>query len=235
MAIRLQDKRTQKLILIGILLGALLYVFFLTTLVPFTFKASAAEIKDLSDRYRDMAGEITKARQTLSSLPYLEKEYSLLHAKWQKAQALLPDEEENASLLRAVTLLGDQSGVEFVLFRPMDAQVAQFYTEHPIEVKVEGGYNEIGTFLGELANMERIVTVSNLEIASVNDAKNDKSATASFIAKTYTLGGTGVSPEQAQAQAKGKPEGSAVGKTVERAQQIGAKLKAKTRGEPSNE
>ncbi len=224
MGIQLQDKRTQKIILVSFLLAALVYVYFLTTLVPFTYKASAAEIKDLSAKYKGMASDITKARQTLNSLPFIEKECTLLHDKWQKAQALLPNEEQNAALLRSVALLGDQSGVEFVLFKPLPPQPAQYYTEHPIEVKVEGGFNEIGTFLGELANMERIVTISDLEIESVNNDKSEKPASASFIAKTYTLGGTGEPPPEAGPQ-------SGLGKTVQQAKDLGGKLKAKTRGE----
>ncbi len=203
MGIQLQDTKTQKIILVSILGAALIYVYFLTTLVPFTYKASAAEIKELSDQYKGMSSDITKARQTLNSLPYLEKEYNLLHAKWEKAQALLPNEEESASVLRTVALLGDQSGVEFVLFKPLSPQPAQFYTEHPVQVKVEGSYNEVGAFLSELANMERIVTVSGLEIESVKGAQSDKSASASFVATTYTLGGTGVPPEEVAKSAPG--------------------------------
>lgn len=219
MGIHLQDTKTQKIILVSILGAALIYAYLLTTLVPFTYKASAAEIKDLSAQYKDMSSDITKARQTLNSLPYLEKEYNLLHAKWEKAQALLPDEEESAAILRAVALLGDQSGVEFVLFKPLAPLQAQYYTEHPVQIKVEGGYNEIGTFLSELANMERIVSVTDLEIESVKSEQSEKSASASFVAKTYTLGGSGVAPGQPAAavaadgkaakqtrETKGRPE-----------------------------
>ena len=75
-----------------------------------------------------------------------------------------------------MTLVGDQSGVDFLLFRPLPAQAAQYYTEYPIEVKVEGGYHEVGAFLGELANMERIVTVSDLTIEAPKDADTENPA-----------------------------------------------------------
>jgi type IV pilus assembly protein PilO len=230
--IQLQDKKTQKAVLGGVLLSALLYAYFLTTYVPFTYKASAAEIKNLSGEYREMASDITKARQTLNSLPYLEKEASLLHRKWEEAKALLPDEAESATILRTVALLGDRCGVEFVLFRPMPTQASQYYTEHPIEVKVEGGYNEVGLFLGELAGMERIVTVSDLVIETVKGERSDKPAVASFIATTYTLGGTGVPAEVVAAE---KETENGVAKKVRQAKNLGVKLKAKSRGESGNE
>ncbi len=232
MGIQLHDPKAQRIALGSIAGGAIFYVYFLTTLVPFTYKASAAEIKDLSGRYEVVSRDLTKARQEVNSLPYLEKEYNLVHAKWQSAQGLLPDSEEMASLLRAVAVLGDQSGVLFVLFRPLPPQPAQYHTEHPIEVKVEGGYHEIGTFLGELANMQRIVTVSDLSIVTAKESPDEKPASASFIAKTYTLGGTGVPPEEVKAKGEKKGRG---GKQVEAAKDVGRKLTAKQRGGESDE
>lgn len=229
MAIQLRDPKTQKLILAGIFGVAVLYVYFMTSLVPFTYKAGAAELKGLTERYQSVNRDLTAARQTVNSLPYLEKEYNLLHERWLQAQRLLPAEEETAVMLRAVTLVGDQSGIDFLLFRPLPAQAAQYYTEYPIEVKVEGGYHEVGAFLGELANMERIVTVSDLTIESPKQADSERPAVASFIAKTYTEGGTGVPPEP-QDDEKGS-----VKKTAEQAAKVGRKLKAKTRGESSDE
>lgn len=232
MGIQLHDPKAQRVAL-GALGGlAVLYVYFLTTLAPFTYKASAAEIKDLSTRYESVSRDLTKARQEVNSLPYLEKEYDLVHSKWQSAQSLLPDSEEMASLLRAVAVLGDQSGVVFVLFRPLPAQAAQYHTEHAIEVKVEGGYHEIGTFLGELANMERIVTVSDLSIVTAKESPEDKPAVASFIAKTYTLGGTGVPPEEVKA--KGEKKGRK-GRPVDAVKEVGRKLTSQQRGEASDE
>ncbi len=232
MGIQLRNPKAQRIILGSIVGLGVLYVYFMTAWVPFTYKASAAELKDLSGRYEVVSRDLTKARQQVNSLPYLQKEYELVHSKWQSAQALLPDKEEMASLLRAVTLLGDQSGVIFVLFRPLPPSPAQYYTEHPVEVTVEGGYHEIGAFLGELANMQRIVTVSGLSISTAKESPEDKPASASFIAKTYTLGGTGVPPEEVKP--KDQKKGRA-GRPVEAVKDVGNALKAKTRGGGSDE
>lgn len=196
MSISLREPKTQKIIAISILGLSLLYVYLLTDVVPFTYKAGAAELDQLSADYKKLSSDLTKARQTVNRLPYLEKESRLLHDKWNTAQRLLPDEQEVPSLLRAITLLGDQSGVAFVLFRPLPPMPAQHHTEHPTEIKVEGGYHEIATFLSGLANMERIVTVSNLTMeVPQKSTDSGKPAVASFVAKTFTLGGTGVPTE----------------------------------------
>jgi type IV pilus assembly protein PilO len=201
MSISLRNPKTQKIIAFCILGLGLLYVYLLTDVVPFTYKAGAAELDDLSADYKKLSSDLTKARQTVNRLPYLEKESRLLHERWNTAQRLLPDQQEVASLLRAITLMGDQSGVAFVLFRPLPPLPAQHHTEHPIEIKVEGGYHELATFLSGLANMERILTVTDLTM-EVPKSKTDsgKPAVASFVAKTFTLGGTGVRAEESEAE-----------------------------------
>ncbi len=205
MTISLREPKTQKILLFTVLGLGILYLYFLTDVVGFTYEARASEVDELSARYQKLSSDLTKARQTLQSRAYLEKEFDLLHQKWERAQSLLPSEQEMASLLRAITLLGDRSGVEFILFRPGAAVPAQYHTEHPIEVKVEGGYHEIGTFLSELANMERIVIVSNLTLETPRKEESHKPARASFTATTYTLGGTGVASTGDQVSSKAVP------------------------------
>ncbi len=211
MALNPKDPRTQKGILMAVGVGALLYVHFFTTVLPFTWKAGAAQASALELEYRDASKELNKARQAAHSLPYLEREYQLLHRKWQLSQALLPEDQDTANLLRTVTLLGTRAGVEFTLFRPMPPKPEQYHTANPVEVKVVGGYHQIGAFLADLANMNRVLNVSELQIVANKDKVEDQPAEASFVASTYTLGGSGVPPEvQAKdnnADGKGKPDG----------------------------
>jgi type IV pilus assembly protein PilO len=236
MPISLRSSKTGKIVAVTILSLALLYVYLLTDLAPFTYKAGAAELGELSTQYKKLSSDLTKARQTVNTLPYLEKETRLLHDKWGRAQRLLPEKQEVASLLRAITLLGDQSGISFVLFRPLPPVPAQHHTEHPIEVKIEGGYHEIATFLSGLANMDRILTVSELEMeVSKKRTDSGKPATASFIARTFTLGGTGVPPEEAPAENGGSATKKLKDRVKKKVDDAKQKLTRTSRGEAKDE
>jgi len=46
-----------------------------------------------------------------------------------------------------------------------------------------------------MANLQRIVNVTNLDLETNKDHDSDKPAEASFVAVTYTLGGTGAAPQ----------------------------------------
>ena len=110
----------------------------------------------------------------VGDLARLEAEYERLHDQWLSAQELLPEEKEMPELLRQVTMAGSRAGIEFALFQP-GAQVAkEFHTEYPITVTVRGNYHQVGSFLGRLSNMDRIVNVSSLELGQPKESKSKK-------------------------------------------------------------
>ncbi|MEZ4651151.1 MAG: type 4a pilus biogenesis protein PilO [Candidatus Eisenbacteria bacterium] len=203
MAINARDPRVQKSILGAMLVGAVVYVYFFTDWFAFTYKANASELSELEEEYRELSKDLNKARQAINRLPYLEKEYELLHEKWEQGRQLLPEEEEMVEMLQKITLLGTRAGVEFTLFKPLPPRPMQDYTEIPMEITVAGGYHQVGAFLSEVANMKRIVNVSGLEMKTVEErsAREGQTATATFEAVAYRLGGTGVPDAEGQADA----------------------------------
>jgi type IV pilus assembly protein PilO len=184
----LQDPRTQKFILVGVLSAAVLYLFFFSTFVPFGHRAYTAEKAELETRFEALSSDLNKARQTLAHKEEIEETYRVLNSRWEVASKLLPEEREVAALLRQVTLVGRQSGVEFHLFRPGNPIPGEVYAEAPVQVEVAGGYHQVGTFLSEVANLERIVNVSNLKLQA-NDDEDEPNRTvmASFTATAYML------------------------------------------------
>ena len=127
------------------------------------------------------------------------------------ARRLLPDENQIASLLREITMRGNASGVEFTLFKPRPAVAREFYSEMPVEVKVEGGYHAIARFLAKLATMDRIVQVRDLQIEQAVDAESDgPTARGQFVAVAYVLGVPPAAAPAPEAES-GKKPGSLVG------------------------
>ncbi len=183
----LKDPKNQQMLMVGILMAAVLYFFFFAAFVPFGFRAQLDRTGMLTAQYAKLTLDLAKARQMVNDLPKLKKEYEELHASWLLAKQLLPEEKEVASLLSKVTIAGQQSGVKFALFRPNPPVDQGYYTEHPVEVSVTGGYHEVATFLSEIANLSRIVNVSRLVLVSLADGPPEESVQANFIASAYTL------------------------------------------------
>jgi type IV pilus assembly protein PilO len=180
----LRDPKTQRIILVVLALAAVSYVYFGTTVLPFCYRVRKARIAQLQQENTRLAAELEKARQMVGSLAKLEAEYERLHLQWESAQELLPLEEEMPDLLRKVTTAGNKAGVEFMLFQPKPPVVKELFKEHPVSVRVRGGYHELGTFLSGLANMSRIVSVSDLKVNTVASSKDTKKSRTNSLDKT---------------------------------------------------
>ncbi len=99
----------------------------------------------------------------------------------------LPSKTEVAELLVDVSKTGLQNGLEFDLFRPESEVPAEFYAELPIKVRVAGNYHEFGTFVSDLAELPRIVTLHDFKITPNSSAKigDDDALIMEATAKTY--------------------------------------------------
>jgi type IV pilus assembly protein PilO len=183
----LKDPKTQKLVMIGAGIGVLVYFFLIANYVPFNYPARSKEISALKDDYTKKMSELTKAQQLVNRLPELKKEFELLNQRWTVAQELLPSQKEVASLLRKVTIAGQESGVHFLLFKPGDPKPSTYFTENPVQVSVTGGFHHAGAFLGEISDLSRLVNVSQLKLKGFDKGDLDETVQADFVATAYTL------------------------------------------------
>jgi type IV pilus assembly protein PilO len=189
----LKNPMLQKVLLSVLVGGGLLGVFFFTRLLPFGFRPMNERLSALKADYEKKSTELARARATVSDLPRFEAEYEHLHERWAMAAELLPTDRQLAALLRKITLAAQQTGVEFVVFRPGDAKLEQHYTELPLQVSVFGDYHQVGSFIAELANMRRIITVSNLVLKAHSRESDEGTTSAEFTASAYSLNASAAS------------------------------------------
>lgn len=208
----LRDPKVQKILLGALVLVASGYMYFGTRVFPFCYQVRREHVKALEQEYGKLSADLEKARQTVGKLGQLEAEYERLHDQWLSAQELLPEKKEMPELLRKVTTAGNQSGVEFMLFQPGAPVLMEDYEAHPVKVTVRGTYHQVGIFFSRLANMSRIVNVSELDMKSAlksapgkntkqNKGEQNYTVIANFTLTAHTLIGGEVNEDAAPAAA----------------------------------
>ena len=184
----LKNPAVQKLLLSVSVAGGLLGVFFFSHLVPFGYRNQQEKIQALKVEYEKKSTDLARARATVADLPRFEAEYDKLHERWIKAAELLPTDHQVPVLLRKITLAAQQAGVEFVVFRPSEPKVQEHYTQLPLQLSVYGGYHQVGSFVAELANMRRIITVSDLSLkTNTKSGAGTATVAVEFTASAYSL------------------------------------------------
>lgn len=112
----------------------------------------------------------------------------------ERLQKQLPSKAEMAALLSDINQAGLGRGLQFELFKPGQVVVKDYYAELPIDIKVSGSYHDIGAFASDMANLPRIVTLNNMNLA----AGKDGMLTLEAIAKTFRY----LDPDEVLAQRK---------------------------------
>jgi len=93
----------------------------------------------------------------------------------------LPSKAEMDALLSDINQAGLGRGLQFELFKPGQVAVKDYYAELAIDIRVTGNYHDIGSFSSDIANLPRIVTLHNLNLATGKDG----ALTLDAVAKTF--------------------------------------------------
>jgi type IV pilus assembly protein PilO len=153
----------------------------------------AEEEKEVKQR-EDYKSKLAKA----VNLDVLKKQREQVQQYVTQLEKQLPSKAEMDALLSDINQAGLGRSLQFDLFRPGQVAVKEYYAELPISIKVTGRYHDIGAFASDIANLSRIVTLSNLNIAP----KQDGALILETTAKTFRY----LDPDEqlAQRQAGGK-------------------------------
>ncbi|GAB2870563.1 type 4a pilus biogenesis protein PilO [Pseudoduganella ginsengisoli] len=143
-----------------------------------------------------LKAEYTEKSQQAVNLEALRAQKVQVDQYVERLQKQLPSKAEMAALLSDINQAGLGRGLQFELFKPGQVVVKDYYAELPINIKVTGNYHDIGAFASDMANLPRIVTLNNMQLASPVSGGNI--LTLDAVAKTFRY----LDPEEVAAQRK---------------------------------
>lgn len=182
MALNLRNPKTQKWVIAVTLTFGALYGYINFVHVPRS--EHAAQLANDIDKEREL---LQKGKRIAANFRTVQDDYARLMHSWDIAQELLPTEKEMEGLLKSVAIAGDDNGIEFLMFKPMDAVEQPFYFENPIQIKTRSNLHDLGSFISDVAALDRIVNVSNMRLTAYRPTKGRSPDTveADFIATIY--------------------------------------------------
>jgi type IV pilus assembly protein PilO len=179
--------------------GAMLIVFLYTFLF---YMPRSAEIATKQERILSLDKERTKLQALLKDREKTRAEISQVEGRFNEVKAQLPEQKEIPELLRQVSNLGRDSGLEVTLFRQKAENLHDLYAEVPVEMAVRGGYHQIALFFDKVRHLDRIVNVSDLSLKNAQPVDGQMYVEASFFATTYRF----LSEEERERIAKEKQD-----------------------------
>ncbi|MFO7760900.1 MAG: type 4a pilus biogenesis protein PilO [Desulfobia sp.] len=130
------------------------------------YTSKTEEIAELKQQQSQLNREIAKVKAASKKIKQHRAEMKEVETMFDLAAKLLPEKQEIPSLLTSISEIGRASGLDFNSFTPQGESKKQFYAEIPVDIKVQCSFHDIGVFLDKISKLDRIVTVSNLNIGS---------------------------------------------------------------------
>lgn len=151
-------------------------VLFILPLILFFFvfyQPKSKEIERLITQKNTATQDLEKAKKTAATLTKHKADMAAIEEQFNETSVLFPKEKEIPRLLTDISAEGQRADLNFITFKPQAAVPKDFYSEIPIDIKVNGPYHNMGSFLDHVSKLDRIVSVSNVKISAPSKSEGE--------------------------------------------------------------
>ena len=157
------------------------------------------ETKEIQAQVDQLLAANAKAQIAQQRLNEFKAAYARAQADYEDLKALLPEQRELTNVLEGIQERA-KNRLSVQRFTPKDDVQQEFYSGKPVEIEVNGNYNNLGAFFAQMAGYQRIVSISDFKITRIDDKKDDLKAPGQTIGAQFLLTAYYASPEKLQPQ-----------------------------------
>ena len=132
-------------------------------------------------RFNAKRQTVAKHKGIAARLETFKAQVSDLEARLRALLRELPESREIPGMIRQISDVGVRTGLQINLIKPQPEQRKEFYAEIPIQVRVKGQYHAVGRFFDDLAHLERIISVSGIQIEATSQETQCLATTFRFL------------------------------------------------------
>ncbi len=197
----------------GLALGAAVLV---STALFFTYFKTQRDANEKAQKALD-----AKLQENAQLEPYrtkladIDRQIANLQQQLEIERRIVPDEKEVDGFMKMLDAEADKAGIEVRRYTADPVSSKEFYSEVPFQVELDGPYYSMLGFFDQVSKLERIVNVSNLQVATTKKASEAKakhtykyapneSVVATCVATTFF---SHDAPAPVATPAKGKAKG----------------------------
>ena len=181
-----------KVLIAAVILAIAIAIFYLAFFSPQQKKITSLQVQK-----QQLEARLEKVKKKAQNRERLQKELAETQATFDELAEFLPKEQEIPKLLKDISALGTNAGLEFLAFKPGQDQPKDFYAEIPVSINVNGPYHNLGFFLDQVSKLDRIVTVNNIKMGSPRKDAGEMLLQSSCTLLTYRFTNTQLAPQQA--------------------------------------
>lgn len=138
------------------------------------YKSAAQNVAALQGKLAGLEAKIKEQEVIARNLPSFQAEVSRLEEQLSLLLDQLPDSAEIPSLLKNISDVGRESGLEFLKFAPKGEVKKGFYAEIPFSLSLVGEYHGFVLFADKVSHLPRIVNLTDITFGQPRRVGGDR-------------------------------------------------------------
>ena len=177
----------------------------------FVTSGTRAETKTMDDEIAKLRPKNAQAAIVQQNLNNFKAAYKAREEEFAELQALLPEQRELTMVLKGIQDRARGNGLILMRFNPKEDLQQDNYSGKKIDVSVVSGFAGLRAFFEQLAQYQRIVSITNFELKQLEKQSLTKTVDARFDLTAYYVSSERLQNQVPAPNANGKP---AAGGTV---------------------
>lgn len=130
------------------------------------YRSASQEVVALGTRLAELESKIKEQEVIAKNLPSFREEVRRLEEQLGLLLEQLPNSAEIPTLLKSISDLGKEAGLDFLKFAPKGEVTKGFYAEIPFSLNLTGDYHAFALFADRVAHLPRIVNLMDISFTS---------------------------------------------------------------------
>ncbi len=178
-------------------------VVFVSILVPiflfyqFYYTHAKEKIDTLRKEVKKLDLEIKRYKKLVMKIKFLETQMKQRQKFLNRVKKILPSQKEIPDILKRISDVAKEDNLEVITFKPGKEIPQNYYQTIPINMEIEGRFNNVIKFLNDIESLERLIVLNNVKFQMKNNRLN---AMVTF----YTFKYTGIPLEKKSKEKKNK-------------------------------
>jgi type IV pilus assembly protein PilO len=163
--------RLSILVLVAVIFGAAYYYIL--------YNPVNQSNQELKTKIADKKAENERLKEFEPKLAQLNRTMAILEQQIELEKKVVPDDKNADQLIRLLHDTAATSGIEIRRYTALPTANHEFYSDVPFSIDIDGPYYSVLNFFQRVGELERIVNIENLQMAT------PKSQSASKVKGTY--------------------------------------------------
>src|SRR5579884_318245 len=126
--------------------------------------------QQLQEKIKDKNAENERLRTFEPKLAEVNRNMAILQQQLEIQKRIVPDDKEADQFIKLLHDTAASSGIEIRRYTAMPVGNHEFYSEVPFAIDIDGPYYSVLNFFQRVGELERIVNISNMQMANVKNS-----------------------------------------------------------------